>query len=86
MQLDRTGRFHLVALGITKYNICCILLDVRDGAQEVPNTGVTPMLAKHIGQVACTNNMDELKPALQYDLPDLVVQQDIVPFVELARR
>ena len=84
MRLARMARFHSLALSVTKYNICCILLNGHDGAQEVPNTGVTPVLAKDVGWVARTNNVDELKPAFRNDLPNLVVQQDVVPFVELT--
>ena len=86
MRLIRMARFHSLALGVTKYNICCILLNGHDGAQEVPNTGVTPVLAKDVGWVARTNDVDELKPAFRDDLSDLVVRQDVVPFVEFARR
>ena len=86
MRLNRMIRFHSLALGVTKYNICCILLNGHDGAQEVPNTGVTPVLAKDVGWVARTNDMDELKPAFRNDLPNLVVRQDVVSFVEFARR
>ena len=86
MRLARMARFHSLALSVTKYNIRCIFLDGHDGAQEVPNTGVAPVLAKDVGWVTRTHNVDELEPAFGYDLSDFVVRQDVVSLVELARR